>query len=85
MKIDRGGEKWPIALGLTLLHRRCIYGVPQSQADIAAWAGVTRQRIEQIENRALRKLRFRWNKETLEELREFLGWRLEIYLARRSR
>lgn len=71
MKVDAGGEKWPMDLGRQLLQMRCIYGVPLTQEDMAPWWGVSRQRIDQIEHMALRKLRFRMNRETWEELREF--------------
>jgi hypothetical protein len=44
-------------LGLALLQRRAIPGVPLTLDDIAAWAGITRQGVDNIYKSALRKLR----------------------------
>lgn len=44
-------------LGLALLSRRCIPGVGLTEGDIAIWADVSRQRVQQIEAKALRKIR----------------------------
>lgn len=59
----KGREKSDrIDLGLTLLHRRCIYGVPVTRDDQAKWAGCTDSLIFNIEEQALRKLRARLDK-----------------------
>jgi transcriptional regulator len=46
-----------IELGLALLERRCEWGKPVTQDEIAAWCGCSRSAIWQIEKRALRKIR----------------------------
>ncbi len=58
-----------VDLGLAVSGLHCEIGVPKSSAEIASycswnpttgkWTSVSRQRIEQIEKRALRKLRRR--------------------------
>ena len=46
-------------LGLALLQRRAIPGVPLSRDDLAAWCGCTTAAIYLLERRALKKLRNR--------------------------
>jgi hypothetical protein len=59
-------------LGLTLLSMHALPGVRYSFDEIAAWCGCTNSAIQQIEERALRKVRnflqFR-RPDILEELR----------------
>lgn len=59
MRGKRKSRQEDMDLGLAILSCLAIPGVPLTQQDIAAFAGCTRQRIEQIENGALRKLRIR--------------------------
>jgi hypothetical protein len=52
-----GAEKTlRVDLGLELLARRAIYGVPLTQDDIAAWCGCSRDAIYFAEKMALKKL-----------------------------
>lgn len=46
-------------LGAALLQRRCIPGVPLPLEDIAAWMGISRERVRQIQENGLRKIRLR--------------------------
>jgi hypothetical protein len=46
-----------IDLGLDLLARQCRLGVSLSYEQIAAWCGCSSSRIQQIEKKALRKIR----------------------------
>ncbi len=48
-----------IDLGLEISRRHCKFGVPKTAAEIAAYCGISRQRIDQIEKRALRKIRIK--------------------------
>jgi DNA-directed RNA polymerase sigma subunit (sigma70/sigma32) len=48
-----------IDLGLALMQRHAAPGVRYSHAEIAAWCGCHRSAIEQIERKALRKVRHR--------------------------
>jgi len=48
-----------VNLGLTLLSRRCLPGVPLTHDDIAAWCDVGAAAIWVIEQKALQKLRKR--------------------------
>ncbi len=58
-----------VDLGLAICGCHCQFGVPKTHSEIAAycsfnpttkkWIGISRQRIQQIEERALRKLRRR--------------------------
>lgn len=61
-----------IDLGLSLLNRHCIYGVPLDQGDIAAWAGCAKQNISQIEEKAMRKLRSITPRELLDQMEALL-------------
>lgn len=61
-----------VNLGLAILSCLAIPGVPLTLEDIAAFCDCSRQAIEHIERRALRKLRVRLNATTLAELRENL-------------
>jgi predicted Fe-S protein YdhL (DUF1289 family) len=55
-----GAEKSArIDLGLALCRRTCAPGTGKTRQEIAAWAGCSPARIQQIEARALRKLRAR--------------------------
>jgi DNA-directed RNA polymerase sigma subunit (sigma70/sigma32) len=64
--------KSSIDLGLAISAHHSTLGVPRTSDSIAAYCGCSRQRIEQIEKRALRKVRARLyqNPELNEELRE---------------
>ena len=42
-------------LGLALLQRRAVPGVPLTQQEIAAWAGCSKSTIWRIERRAIAK------------------------------
>ncbi|MEI8312045.1 MAG: helix-turn-helix domain-containing protein, partial [Verrucomicrobiota bacterium] len=42
-------------LGLALLQRRAVPGVPLTQEEIAAWAGCSKSTIWRIERRAIAK------------------------------
>lgn len=53
MKPDR------INLGLAVSGLHSQKGVPRTCDDIASYCGCSRQRIQQIEERALRKLRYK--------------------------
>ena len=57
MKHVHKQHKPSIDIGLAISATHSIPGVPRSAADIAAYCGCSRQRIQQIEERALRKLR----------------------------
>ncbi len=46
-----------IDLGLAISAHHCTLGAPKTAAEIAAYCGCSRQRLEQIEKKALRKLR----------------------------
>lgn len=48
-----------VDLGLALLGTLNVQHNPLTQVDIAAWCGCSRQCIEQIEKKALRKIRNR--------------------------
>lgn len=46
-------------LGAALLQRRCIPGNPLPLEDIAVWMGISRERVRQIQDNGLRKIRLR--------------------------
>ena len=51
--------KSSIDLGLAISALHSQKGVPRTADDIAEYCGCSRQRIEQIEKRALRKIRYK--------------------------
>ncbi len=67
--LTRKQREW---LGSWLCGRFVRYGEVRSQANLAAFRGLTRQRLDQIESQIMRKLRvkFHCNKHLQEELRE---------------
>lgn len=60
-------------LGRALLQRRCIPGQELTHEDIGAWWGCSRQRIQQYEAGALRKIRNRLRHTSPDNLPS-LGW-----------
>ncbi len=66
--------KSSIDIGLAISAHHSTLGVPRTAESIAAYCGCSRQRIQQLEHRGLRKIRaalYR-DKELMEELRSFL-------------
>lgn len=53
----RRANEWNPDLGLAILAARG--GAPHTEATIAAYMGVSRQRVNQIVFKAMRKVRFR--------------------------
>ena len=51
----RATREWNPDLGLAILAATSV--PPHSRAEVAAYMGVTRERVRQIEERALKKLR----------------------------
>ncbi len=70
--LTRKQREW---LGSWLCGRFVRYGEVRTQANLAAFRGLTRQRLDQIERQSLRKLRVKLHcKQTLqEELREIFN------------
>lgn len=64
--------KSSIDLGLAISAHHSTLGVPRTADSIAAYCGCSRQRIQQIEEKALRKIRVKLyqSPELNEELRE---------------
>lgn len=56
-----------IGIGIELLKRYSLRGVEISQSEIAAFCGISPQAVEQIERKALKKLR-KYHMHTLKEL-----------------
>ncbi len=67
--LNRKQREW---LGSWLCGRFTHYGETRTQANLAAFRGVTRQRVDQIESQIMRKLRrtFYRDQPLQEELRE---------------
>ncbi len=67
--LTRKQREW---LGSWLCGRFTHYGETRTQANLAAFRGVTRQRVDQIESQIMRKLRrtFYRDQPLQEELRE---------------
>ncbi len=67
--LTRKQREW---LGSWLCGRFTHYGEVRTQANLAAFRGVSRQRLDQIEAKIMRKLRvkFHGNKPLRDELRE---------------
>lgn len=64
--------KHSIDLGLAVCGLHCQKGVPKTAREIAAYCGCSYQRIQQIEARALRKIRAHLYRDVMtnDELRE---------------
>ncbi len=70
--LTRKQREW---LGSWLCGRFTHYGEVRTQANLAAFRGVSRQRLDQIESKIMRKLRvkFHCDKPLNEELREIFN------------
>lgn len=69
-RLPAAEKRQRLDLGLALLQLVCIPNVPLTCDDIALWCGCSWQRIWQIEQRALRKLRKKLSQATDHEARD---------------